>query len=97
MVSQRQAKKIYGADTDLHRQTDGQIPIYPPELRSRGYNKAISLYDLHDHTLDKNPCPGGHKIYNFGRHFLGHYYYTLSLSESCLGVENLGTCNSGDL
>ena len=34
-----------------------------------------------------NPCPVGHKIYNFGRPFLEHYYYTLSSSESCLGVE----------
>ena len=27
----------------------------------------------------KNPCPGGHEIYNFGRPFLGHFYYALSL------------------
>ena len=30
---------------------------------------------------------GGHEIYNFGRPFLGHHYYTLSLSDLCLGVE----------
>ena len=29
--------------------------------------------------LHKNPCPGGHEIYNFGRPFLGLHYYTLSL------------------
>ena len=22
----------------------------------------------------KNPCPGGHEIYNLGRPFLGHHY-----------------------
>ena len=37
----------------------------------------------------KNPCSGGHEIYNFGRSFLGHHYYMylLSLSDLCLGVE----------
>ena len=37
----------------------------------------------------KNPCPVGHKSYNFGRPFLGHHYYTciLSLSDLCLGEE----------
>ena len=38
----------------------------------------------------KNSCPGGHEgheIYNFGRPHLGHYYYILSLSDLCLGVE----------
>ena len=34
-----------------------------------------------------NPCPGGHEIYNFGRLLLGHYYFTLSLYEPCLGIE----------
>ena len=24
---------------------------------------------------------------NFGRHFLGHHYYILSLSDQCLGVK----------
>ena len=28
-----------------------------------------------------------YKIYNFGRPFLGHHYYTLGLSDQCLGVE----------
>ena len=35
----------------------------------------------------KNPCHRGHEIYNFGRHFLGHHYYILALSDLCLGVE----------
>ena len=38
----------------------------------------------------KNSCPGGHEgheIHNFGRPHLGHYYYILSLSDLCLGVE----------
>ena len=29
----------------------------------------------------------GHEIYNFGRPFLGHHYFILSLSDLCLGVE----------
>ena len=37
--------------------------------------------------LHNNPCPGGHEIYNFGRPFLGHHYYTLSLYGPCSGVE----------
>ena len=35
----------------------------------------------------KNPCPGGHEIYHFGRPFHGHFYYTLRLSEPCPGEE----------
>ena len=35
----------------------------------------------------KNPCPGGHEIYKFGRPFLGHYCYTLSLYGLCPRVE----------
>ena len=34
---------------------------------------------LHFHNMamptHKNPCPGGHGIYNIGRLFLGHHYY----------------------
>ena len=35
----------------------------------------------------KNPCPGGHEIYNLGRPFLGHHYYKLILSETCPRVQ----------
>ena len=35
----------------------------------------------------KNPCPRDHEIKNFGGPFLEHYYFTLSLSDLCLGVE----------
>ena len=35
----------------------------------------------------KNPCSGGHKIKNFGRLFVGHHYYTLSLCEPCSELE----------
>ena len=35
----------------------------------------------------KNPYPGVHEIYNFGRPFLGHHYCILSLSDLCLGIE----------
>ena len=34
-----------------------------------------------------NPCTKGHEIYNFGKTFLDHHYYILSLSDLCLGVE----------
>ena len=37
--------------------------------------------------LLKNPYPGGHEIYNFGRPFLGHHYYIFNLSDLCLGVK----------
>ena len=35
----------------------------------------------------KNPCPGGHEIYNFGSPFLCLHNYILSLSEQCLGEQ----------
>ena len=31
----------------------------------------------------KNPCPGGHEIYKFGRPFLGYHDYKLNLSDPC--------------
>ena len=37
----------------------------------------------------KNPCPGVHEIYNFGRPFLGHHYYILGLSDLFLGEEKI--------
>ena len=46
-------------------------------------NEANSLHDLYGHSLAKK----GHEIYNFGRPFLGHHNYILSLSDLCLGVE----------
>ena len=44
---------------------------------------AFSLYDLMATPLHKNPLTGGHKIYDFSIPFLGHHYYTLSMSEPC--------------
>ena len=35
----------------------------------------------------KNLCPWGHEIKNFGRPFLGHHYYILSLYDLCLVEE----------
>ena len=35
----------------------------------------------------KNPCPGGHEIYNLDRPFLGHHYYKLFLSDLYSEVE----------
>ena len=37
--------------------------------------------------LHKNPSPGGHENYHFGRLFLGHNCFILSLSDLCLGIE----------
>ena len=34
----------------------------------------------------KNPCPGSHEIYIFGRPFFGHDIYTLSLYRPYPGV-----------
>ena len=34
-------------------------------------------------------CPGGHEIDNFGRPFLGHHHYILSLSDLCLRVKKI--------
>ena len=43
---------------------------------------------LYCHALvHKNPCPWGYEIYNFGGPFLGHHYYSPSLSKPCLRVE----------
>lgn len=42
-------------------------------------NNAFTEYDQHGHALaNKNPCPGDHEIYNFGKTFLGHHNYTLN-------------------
>ena len=42
---------------------------------------------LHVHYMTtpkhKNPCPGNHEIYNFGRLFFGHHYNTFTLSGLC--------------
>ena len=38
------------------------------------------------HALAQEPCLGGQTILNFGRPFLGHYNYILSLSDLCVGV-----------
>ena len=48
---------------------------------------------LHFHYMTlpkyKNPCPGGHKIYNYGIPYLGHHYYIFCLPGLCLGVEKV--------
>ena len=50
-------------------------------------NNVFSQYDIYSHAQAHKPLPQGHEIYNFGRTFLGHHYYFLSLSDLCLGVE----------
>ena len=59
-----------------------------------GVEKKIFKEIMHFHYMtymatpyNKNPCPGGHEIYNFGGPFLCHHNYILSLSNLCLGVE----------
>ena len=59
-----------------------------------GVEKKIFKEIMHFHYVTymatpqhKNPCPGGHEIYNFGGPFLGHHYYILGLSDQCLGGE----------
>ena len=37
----------------------------------------------------KNPCPGSHEIYKFGRPFFGHDCYTLSLYGPRTGAEKI--------
>ena len=72
------------------------VLIYDHALtqESLGVEKKIFKEIMHSHyitymvtALYKNPCPGGHEIYNFARPFLGHHYYTLSFSGPCTGVE----------
>ena len=48
---------------------------------------AFPLFDLYGHAFVQKPLPRGHENYNFGRPFLGHHYYIISLSDQCLGVE----------
>ena len=43
---------------------------------------------IHIHYNDSY-SHGVHEIYNFGRPFLGHDYYILSLSDLCLGVKKI--------
>ena len=35
----------------------------------------------------RNPYPGGHEIYNFGRAFHANHFYIFSLSARCTGVQ----------
>ena len=39
------------------------------------------------HALAKNPCPRGREIHNFGRPFLDHHTYILTMSVLCRGEE----------
>ena len=48
---------------------------------------------MHDHYMTmpqhKNPCLGGHEIYNIGGPILGHHFFTLTLSDLNLGIEKI--------
>ena len=59
-----------------------------------GVEKKIFKEIVHFHFMTyittlkhKNPCPGVHELYNFGRPFLIYHYYMLGLSDLCLGGE----------
>ena len=52
------------------------------------YNFKPPTFSTRSNALAQEPLPQGNTIYNFGRPFLGHLNYTLSLSEPCLGLEN---------
>ena len=61
-----------------------------------GVEKKILKEIMHFHhttymatPLHKNPCPGGHEIYNFGRPFLVHHYYIIGLSDLYLSEEKI--------
>ena len=47
----------------------------------------IEHFHINNMTLTQEPLSGDHEIYNFGRPFLGHHYFKLSLSDLCPGVE----------
>ena len=44
-------------------------------------NNTILLYEIYGHAQAKQLHPSGHDIHNFGRPFLSHHYFILSLSE----------------
>ena len=53
-----------------------------------------NMHNAHCHYMTytatskhKNPCSGGHEIYNFDRPFLGHHFSILSLYDLCSEVE----------
>ena len=51
-------------------------------------NNAILLHDLYVHARGQDPLPREvNESCKFGRIFLGHHYYILSLSGLCLGVK----------
>ena len=47
-----------------------------------GVEKSIFKEMTHmTYMATPRPAPGGHKIYNLGRPYLGHHYFVLSLSD----------------
>ena len=50
-------------------------------------NNAFPLHNLEGHAPAQEPLPRILKIYNFGRPFLGHHYFTLSLYGPCTRVK----------
>ena len=73
--------------TPSKAQDDRSDPYMSPPPKRAG----DTIMQFHNMTymtmpLHKNPYPGGHEIYNFGRPFLGHHYYIPGLSDQYLGV-----------
>ena len=47
----------------------------------------MSLYAWYGNALVQETLPKGHGIYNFGRSFLGHHYFILSMFDLILWTE----------
>ena len=52
-------------------------------------NNACSLYELYNHAQAQEPLPLGSCNLHFGRPFLGHHFYQLSLFDLCMGIEKI--------
>ena len=59
-----------------------------PRIEKKIYKAImhISQYDLYGHAHAQDPLARGNEMFNFGRPFLSHHCYVLSLYGSCLGV-----------
>ena len=101
MVSQCQTKNdicrtriCAEMDERIDRQTDRVIPIYPPELRSKGKGRGDNASSIYDYNmarpLHKNPYLGGFEICNFNRciYFLAHNHYIFLLSDYTIWPRN---------
>ena len=65
------------------------LSVLKPGSREEDFikNNAFSLYDLYAHSPSQEPLPRRSWKFHFRRPFLGHHYYSLSLTDLSLGVE----------